>query len=186
MAEQIKDGKGTGYLAEVDNRHRLNTRAVTETENKFVNAEDEESFLYYSDITPTGAGDIFLYLKNTDSKDLIVNWYRVWSGTTAEAIDIYVGMTGTPTNTTAIVPHNMNVTSANTATGLFYESVDMGGLSGGTLMDRIRLSGDGKDVIDSYPGDIVIKSGGVMTLVALTGAIALEVTLSFYYNTAGG
>ena len=182
MGEQLKDGTGKGYLAEVDSRHRLHTRSITETENKYINLLDAESYLYYSDITPTGAGDVFCYVKNTGDKDLILNWYRIWSGTSAEAIDIYVGMTGTPSGTTTITPTNMNITSSNIAAGEFYEGVDITGLSGGTFVDRLRLSGDGNDVTTGYPGDIIIKKGGILTLQALNGAIALEVTLSFYYK----
>jgi hypothetical protein len=185
MPETIMDGTGTSKLAKVDINNKLQVKAITEVENKFVNLEEEEAYLLYSDITPTGAGDVFLYFKNTDTKDLILNWYRIWSGASAEAIDIYTGMTGTPGGTTTLTPGNMNITSSNDATGEFYEGADITGLSGGTLLDRLRLSGDGNDVTSGYPGDIVIQSGGVLTLQALTGAIALEVTLSFYYKTRG-
>ena len=179
---KIKDGTGGKYVAKVDNENRLLVSATTHSENHHVNDLDEEAYLFFTTVTPTATGDTFAYLKNTSNKDLIINWYRIWSGTSAEAIDIYIGKTGTPTGTTAMVPVNMNITSKNEAEGLFYEGVDITGLSGGQEMDRLRLSGDGKDVLDSYPGHIIIQKGGVLTLQALTGGIALEVTLSFYYK----
>jgi hypothetical protein len=179
---KIKDGTGNSISAKVDAEYRLHTRSTTESENHYVNTNKEEAYLYYSDITPTGAGSICCYVKNTSDKDLVLNWYRIWSGTTAEAIDIYIGSTGTPASTTTIIPSNMNITSKNSAEGSFFEGVGITGLSGGTLLDRLRLSGDGNDVLGEYPGDIILQKGGVMTLQALTGAIALEITLSFYYR----
>jgi hypothetical protein len=91
-------------------------------------------------------------------------------------------MVGVPGTTTTVVPANMNFGSSSTATGDFYESVDMTNLSGGFLLDRLRISGDGKDVVDSYPGDIILPRGSNMVLRALNGAIPIEVTVSFYYK----
>jgi len=182
MVDMIKDGTGDGFLAQVTSDNKLSVTAITETENKFVNESTKESYLLYSDITPTGAGDWFMYVENTSDKNMFLNWYRIWSGASAEAIDIYRNVTGTPGGTTTVTPLNMNFGSNNTATGNFYEGVDITGLSGGVLLDRLRLSGDSKDVVDNYPGDIIMPRGANIVLKALTGAIALEVTLSFYYK----
>jgi hypothetical protein len=182
MVDMIKDGTGAGFLAEVTAQNRLSVTAITETENKDINDRTQESYLLYIDITPTGALDNFMYVKNTSDDNMFINWYRVWTESTNEAIDLYRGMTGVPSGTTTVTPVNMNFGSSNTATGDFYEGVDITNLTGGTLLDRLRISGDGKDVVDGYPGDIIIPKGGSMVLQALTGAIPLEVTLSFYYK----
>ena len=179
---KIQDGTGSARTAEVDDRNRVAVRATTTSENHEVNIDDEEAYLYYTGITPGGVGNVFGYLKNTSEKDMVINWYRIWSGTSAEAIDIYTGSSGTPTGTTVSAPSNMNITSKNEAKGLFYEGTNIGGLTGGVIFDRLRLAGDGKDVLDTYPGDIIIKKGGVIHLQAVNGSIAIEVTLSFYYK----
>jgi len=182
MSGIIRDGTGTGYLAKITPENRLSTFAVTETENRDINERTEESYLLYVDITPTGAADCFLYMKNTSADNMVINWYRIWSGTNADAIDIYRNRVGTPAGTTAVVPANMNFGSPNTATADCYEGVDITGLSGGALLDRLRLSGDGKDVIDSYPGDILVPRDSNISFQAVTGTFPLEVTISFYYK----
>jgi len=182
MPEMIRDGTGSGYLASVTEQNRLAVTAITEDENKDINERTRKSYLLYIDITPTGALDNFMYIKNTNTDNMFINWYRIWTASSADAIDLYRNMTGTPGNTTSVTPVNMNFGSNNTATGEFYESVDMSGLSGGTFVDRLRISGDGKDVVDGYPGDIILPQGSNIVLQALTGAIPLEVTVSFYYK----
>jgi len=180
---KIQNGTGDGNLAKVDSKNRLHTRSTTETENHSINTHEEESYIVYTDITPTGAGSQFMYIKNTsDTKDMVIDWYRVWSGASAEAIDIIINPVGTVGTTTTITPNNANITSKNEAAGDFYESVGFTGLTNGATFDRLRMSGDGKDVLDEYPGGIIVKKGGVIVLEAVTGAIALEVTLSFYYR----
>ena len=140
MPDTIKDGTGNGYLAEVTAENRLSVTAITQIENKDINDRTKEAYLLYIDITPTGAADNFLYMENTSANNMFINWYRVWSGTNADAIDMYRNMTGTPAGTTTVTPSNMNFGSNNTATGNFYEGVDITGLSGGALLDRLRLS----------------------------------------------
>jgi hypothetical protein len=184
MPDMIKDGTGAGFLAEVTAQNRLSVTAVTETENKDINERTGGSYLLYIDITPTGALDNCLYMKNTSADNMFINWYRVWSGTNADAIDIYRNMVGTPAGTTIVTPVNMNFGSNDSATGDFYEGVDITGLSGGNLLDRLRLSGDGKDVVDGYPGDIIVPRGSNISFQAVTGTFPLEITISFYYKAA--
>lgn len=182
MGLEIKDGTGSGSLAKVDNSNRLATSSIVQTENHRINREGN-AYVVYADITPTGAGDTFMYIKNTSNdSDMIINWYRIWSGTNADAIDIYLNEEGTPAGTTVITPVNSNAGSSNQADGEFYEGVNITGLSGGLLFDRLRLAGNGEDVLGEYPGDIVLKKGNVLTLRALTGTFPLEVTLSFFYD----
>ena len=178
----LKDGRGTGRTAKVDGEGRLHGYATTEPEEQHTNRLNQDAYISYIDLTPTGAGDTFYYLKNTDTRDLIINWYRIWSVAGAEAIDIYKNKDGSPSNTTDIVPVNANFASKKFATVTNHESVDMGGLSGGTLVDRLRLSGDGNDVVEVYPGGLVLPQGSILTAQVLNGAIPIEFTISFYYT----
>jgi len=182
---KIKDGTGTGRIAGVNRKNQLVTHAVTETEGEFINSHDQLSFLLYIDITPTAANDVFCYIKNTHAThDMEVNWYRVWTEAAAEAIDVYIGHSGTPAGTTTMTPRNTNITSNATATGEFYEGADITGLSNGVILDRLRISGDGKDVVENFPGKIIIPQGGVLTFQVLNGAIPVELTVSFHYKVA--
>jgi hypothetical protein len=178
----IEDATGSGWTAKVTKESELIVLAHTVSQNHEINHEKQESYVLYSDLTSGGAGNTVLYIKNTDTtNDIVVNWYRFWSGASAEAIDIIFGQTGTAVGT-AVTPTNMTVGSGTTAIGTFLEGTDITGLSGGVQMDRIRLSGDGKDVVGNYPGDIIIPRNGSISLQTVDGSIATEISLSFYYT----
>lgn len=180
---RIQNGGKVKRYVEVNANGQMEVHAIQETESEYINSHFQESYLVYADVTPTGAGDVFCYIKNTHAtKILELDWYRIWTADTAEAIDVCFAPTGTPTNTTVIAPVNSTVGSDNEAAGLFYESVDMGGLSVATLYDRLRISGDGKDVVENYPGKIILPKSQAVCFKALNGAIPLEFTVSFHYK----
>ena len=178
----IKDGTGTGRLAKVDSEGRMHSYATTEPEELHANRLNSDHYISYVDITPTGAADYFYYIKNTNTLDMIISWYRVWTASSAEAMDLIRNPVGTPGNTTTLTPVNMNFGSNKTATAQVFESVDMSGLSGGTTLDRLRISGDGKDVVDKYDGGIILPQGSSLGVQAVNGAIPVEFTCSFYYT----
>lgn len=177
----IDDGKGGGNVAEVTSDNKLSVDAIQNDFNHFANQKGD-SFIVYSDITPTGAGDQFMYIKNDSTKDMVITWYRAWTASgNPEAIDIYANMVGTPGGTTALTPGNLNLGSAKAATGEFYEGVDLTGLSGGVLLDRLRVLG-GEDVFDKWEGGIILPKGTNIVAQALSGSIAIELTFGFYYE----
>lgn len=178
----IKDGRGTGGLAQVDTEGRMHTYATTEVEELHTNRLNADHYIVYCDITPTADGDYFLYIKNTHTLDMIINWYRIWTASAAEAFDLIRNPSGTPTGTATLTPTNMNFGSNKTATAQVFESVDMGGLSGGTTLDRLRKNTDGADVVDKYDGGIILPQGASLGVKSVVGAIPVEFTASFYYT----
>ena len=92
MTEYIlKDGKGTGSTARVDNENRLRTFSVVNPRELHVNQTFGDNFLVFTNSTPTAANDVFFYIKNTSTKDMVIQWYRIWSASgAADAIDIYL------------------------------------------------------------------------------------------------
>lgn len=183
MPDFIRDGKGKGFLAGIDHHQHLMVNAFGISENHFINLEEKQSFLYYSDITPSGAGSVCSFIKNTaPDKIMVVNWYRIWSGANAEALDVHINPTGTPASTTEIVPSNLNLGSQAEPEGDFFEGTGITGITLGAIVDRIRLAGNGEDVISGWRGDIILPQGSSLALAALNGALPLEITISFYYK----
>ena len=178
----IKDGTGTGRLMTVDSEGRAHGFATTESEEQHTNRLNSDHYLMYIDITPTGAGSEFFYIKNTDTRDMIIKSYRIWTAASDEAVDIYRNKTGTPTTTTTLTPVNLNFGSNKTATAQVYESVAFGGLSAGQLVDRLRIGDTGVDVFAEFPGGMILPQGASMTAQTVTGTVALEFTISFYYT----
>ena len=186
MGFKIENGIGSGaFGAEVDSNNDLHVLATVVSENHSINRKTGQSYFVYTDITPTAADDVFLYIQNNSpTKDLVVDWYRVWTASgSPEAIDVYVRDTGTPAGTTPLSGVNRNLKSGNVADATLYEGVDITGLSGGEQFDRIRIGG-GSDVVEEFRGGIILGQNDVVVLRAVTGGIALEATIAFYFEDA--
>jgi hypothetical protein len=179
-ASTIKDGIGTGKLLRIDAKNRMRGFVTTEREEQSNNRLGD-AYVAYLELTPTGANDNFFWMKNTDTRDLIVNWYRVWCAS-AEAIDIHRNPIGTPAGGSTATPINANFGSSKTADIEAYSGVNITGLTTtARTIDRLRISGDGKDVVDEWPGGLVIPQGGIICASALNGALPIEVTFSFFF-----
>ena len=188
MGFKIENGTGNGaFGAAVDSNNNLHTLATTVSENHQINRREGLSFFVYSDITPTAAGDVFMYIKNdSPSKELVIDWYRVWTAAgSPEAMDVFVNDVGTPAGTTALAAVNRNLKSGNAADATMFEGVDITGLSGGSLFDRIRIAG-GSDVVDEFRGAIILGQNDVITFRAVNGAIPIELTIAFYFEEPHG
>lgn len=180
---RIQNGGGDGRYMTVNPDFQGEVHSTQITESEFINAKHHENYIVYASPTPTAANDVFFYMQNTHpTHDLLLDWYRVWTESAPEAIDVTMGAAGTPGGTTTAVPVNSTVSSSNAAQGLFYSGNDITGLSGATLYDRLRISGDGKDVVDSFPGKVILPKSAIVCFSALNGAIPLEFTLSFHYK----
>ena len=64
MAEQIKDGTGSSRLAGVNAENRLMISGPTVSKEHHTNFTFQDSYNMLFDVTPVGASDVFLYLKN--------------------------------------------------------------------------------------------------------------------------
>lgn len=84
MAEQIRDGKGRGYLLEISEKHKVQSNAVVQSDDAAVSEEDGLAF-------SVGTGPMFLdstnthmvvYLKNTDVNKNLYLWTITlsWNG----------------------------------------------------------------------------------------------------------
>ena len=83
MPDIIRDGSGSGVSAKVDNDLRLHTRSVTETEEVHVNEEGDAYNVNTGIITLTNDDETpVLYLKNNETKDLIISAIAVGFGST--------------------------------------------------------------------------------------------------------
>ena len=115
MPDTIRDGLGRGYLAGVNSENRLITESITYSGEHHANHDEGQAFNMVFDTTPTAAGDCFLYMKNSNPIDIVIEglWLRVAS---AEQITMEFGNTGTPGGTTSsIIPTNLNAGANNVA-----------------------------------------------------------------------
>lgn len=113
----IQDGTGSGYLAQVDTRNRLRTRAVTESEFDLA-TQAGEAFNVNTLLQTMGAGNTALFrLKNNESRSVVlVGWFigTVGITTTADSplMAVYGGVTGFSGSETAVPVVNRQIGSA--------------------------------------------------------------------------
>lgn len=181
MAEEIKDGTGTGNMAEVDARGHLHTFGVTRTEKNESAFDGDDYNLNTGKIALTGtAVNSLMYFKNDELEDFVVTALAVGMGTrSATVTDLAeIKVIRNPTGgdiisdaTAVSINSNNNFGSSKTlkSTTLVYAGKTAGTISGGD--DHLLLfMGDGR----LFAGlDMVVPKGS-----------SLGVTIDL--NTSGG
>ena len=90
----------------------------------------------------TSAADAdFLYLKNDDARDLVITQIRGYTTAADCGISIKIGVTGSPTTGTAVVPTNMRNNGPVANVTCEQRDGDMA-LTGGTTVDKLFLDKD--------------------------------------------
>ena len=143
--------------------------------------KNEEGRAYHLlfDVTPTAAGDCFLYFKNTSDDEIVVEGLYLRTAS-AEQINIKLGVTGTPSGGSTVTPANCNAGSSNTAEGTFQTGNDITGLSAGTTVEKFWLTTTESKYFN-FEQDIIIPKNGVMSICAVTGGINISGTVIFNY-----
>jgi len=166
-----------GKVAEVDSENRLQTLAVTEPFERHLNTEGKVWSIYFT-VTPTGANDLFFYLKNTGTKDLFISNIRV-SSTVATTL-FYREVTGTASAGTDAAITNRKLGSPTLPTAIIQSDPDFTGLTSGGILFHEEI-----DTVDALRHlniacGIIIPQGQAIAFerVAATGAIECVVSLS--------
>jgi len=183
MPEQIKDGKGRGYVAEVTAENRLRVSSVSRSKEHDANITWGESYNLIVDVT-TAANGCFMYVKNTGARNLIFEGFGAYVAS-AEKIWGNLGDIGTPIGGNDMAPINLNAGSNNTPTGIFQTGSNITGLSGGHKFQSFRVPANTATNIVNFEADIVLPTNQVFTAYALTGSIVFEGHLNFWVDREG-
>lgn len=187
MTTMIRDGKGTGVLAEVDSKQRLRVYAVYETEASWINRIEEESYSGSwgsSGLTADTGENIVLYLKNTHpSKYLIITKVRHRCTGANGSLSIWLSPIGTPGGTlTELSPANRNAGSTNSAQCEYYSSSEVTGLTGGRRVGSI-YGKDGEEFEEFIPySDCILPPNTTLFLKADNATSTHYGGISFYFR----
>ena len=179
MPDTLRDGKGRGYLAGVSSENRMMAEAITYSGEHHANHEGNAYNMLF-DVTPTGAGDCFLYIKNSNTVDLVIEglWLRTAS---AEQVNMKLGCTGTPSGGSDITPANLNAGSNSAALGTFQAGNDITGLSGGTIINKGWVTNTATTFF-SFEQSVILPQNTNYSLWVVTGAVNLAGTIVFHYH----
>lgn len=113
MSNVIKDGKGTGYLAEVTDEHQLKVYGTFENLIAYESNENQRSYTW-SHTYDADAGDTILWLRNDDpSFNLVIHNIILYTDNSSQFV-IHFPANVVPSGT-AVVGTNINRTSSNLA-----------------------------------------------------------------------
>lgn len=177
----IEDGHGSGSKAKVSSEGCLQVKAVTLSFQQHVNSEEGESYSVIVSKTPTGANDCFLYIQNNSDVDMYVSSGKI-SAATDETVQVKLKDTGTPAGTTVNTPVNRNAGSGKLADVTCYDGENITGLTGGEVVEQVDVDGAVGSVKYEWGSALIIPKNQVLSMYAVTGAIALKATLSISFH----
>ena len=187
MPETIRDGKGRGYLAQVNADNQLVTRAATNAQRLISTIDGQYYEAITGKITLTDATETgIIYLKNTITTDLVIVvdrvFYDIWTSTGGSGADgsLYYFKNPTVTGGTTIEPTNTNFQSTGGSIGTFLKSLTT---ITGTKWWSAYITDKTSASIEE--GRIVIPAGGSfgISVAAPTGNTSMDISINiaFYY-----
>ena len=180
----IESGAGDGNAAAVDSENRLVVAATMQTREHEVCHHNGQSYSFGVDVTPTGAGDCFLYLKNDSDTDMIISEFMLRAAAD-ETIQFKLGDSGTPIGGTTGTPVNRNAGSGNEADATALYGVDITGLSGGNNVMGMFLKGGETSVRVAPLSGFIVPKNKVITGYVATGGIAVTIGMGISYHDVG-
>lgn len=169
-------GRGMGINLEGYGR----VASVCRSDQAHANLVHETAYSAVVSVTPTGAGDCFFYILNNDAEELFIDSITFRTAS-AESIQVKLGDSGTVGGThAALVPVNRNAGSGKTADVTCEVGVDITGLSGGSIVDTVY--GDTSMLKHHWGSAIILPKNSLLSIYAVTGAVALAGTLGFHFN----
>ena len=178
----IIDGTGAGYQAKVNSHYELVTSSASEAMRANL---DGDCYVALGDVTSATTDDDFFYLRNNDSRDLIIFKIQGWCDDAEQEISVYIG--GTDAGTAAgdaVTPANLNAGSANVANvDCTTDATDLA-ITGGRVVDLLKFHNTALTLGSwDYPSGLIIPSGSRMhAQAALAGLINFNVF--FYFRNA--
>ncbi len=181
---EITGAQGKSYGAGVTEEGRLRTSAQTFTQEHHTNHHEGQCYSYGVMITPTGAGDCFLYLKNNSDTDLVVSEFMLRAASD-EIVTFKLDDVGTPIGGTVGTPVNRNAGSGNIANVTAYYGADITGLSGGNAVMAMFLKGGETSVRIEPLSAFIIPKNHTITGYVSTGGIAVMIGMGISFHKIG-
>lgn len=179
MVQLTGDGDGGVNNVQVDNKKRMATLSTSETQDAVINRESGKVWsLSFEDISPTGANDYVIYVRNDGDKVLHISDIRVTADTAATQLKV-LAVSGVPVGGTAIAPISRTIGSAATATATTQTGADITGLNDDGVLFFMQCDTVGEEQHLSTTSRIRIPKGRAVALqvetatASLTGVISL-------------
>lgn len=189
MALTIKDNTGKGYGLKVDDKNRLSAKSMSLSQQYVISNEEERAFQVSSEKAIAASEIKLILLKNTsDSRDLVISYIRLETigAAAANANAYWTVYTGGDYSSggTATTPTNMNVGSAITAEGTFYDATASTITTSGTQNVIDKTWATNTNITYNKEGALILSKNSCLTIswTGSTAAGTARARVSFYYN----
>lgn len=196
MPEMIRDGRGTGYLLQIDKNNRAKVSADTSEEITYYSHHHGDAYQLstnnttFATIPSAGVWTPIFDLENlSSSKGLIVNQILIsWNGGDTTGNEVlwvrtrsYATIVG---NYTSVSPSNMNGTSNLIADGNFYiwDGTGNGISVTGGYYNSVFCLDKGRDIYNVGNSSILIQDINIGLDVMAYEIGKFTMTLLFYYK----
>lgn len=178
MSEEIIDGTGTGFTAQVDSKNRVAVLSTSKPFDKTINEEGGVFSIHFT-VTPAGANDYFFYYKNTGTTDASITDIRISSSVATNILVEHVSGTPSYTSDTDLIPTNRNLGSSKELTATIKSDTDTTGLTTEGVLFFIECDTANRLEHLRTSSNIIIPQGSAVALkrVEATGAIECVVSV---------
>jgi hypothetical protein len=187
MPDTIRDGKGRGYIAEVNSQNQISVASVAVTKEHNINLrhEDAYNFLFSHSHIDSSASCCILYMQNTSDKPIICEGMIIrCSGN--QIFTIKVAEYGNPIGGNEAIPANLNAGSNRLAAGLFLNDSCISGLSGGREIIKLYT---GSGYIESkswnFDADIIIPQNQTLSIYISNANVDVNGFIVFFHDHNG-
>ncbi len=175
MAEQIRDGTGTGHLARVNGDNRLQVNAVS-SGRAHDRAEVGDSYYVTSSYSATGNDEIF-YIKNDSELALHIDHMRI-STDTAALFTVFKVTDGTAAGTALTAVNNLFSSGKTAEATILGDTAVTGGLTGNAF--HIDFINSNTDLRYGFDGSIILEKGDQLAITVDSNAM-VNVNVQFYF-----
>ena len=177
----IRDGRGRGYLAEVNKRQQLAVFASVEEEFKYISEKYGEAFIWTCETYDYAAADTILSVKNIrDDKNLHI-FKIALHGDTETEVEIHVPTASFTDAGTEVVGQALNrildKNGANYATAKANET----GNTQGDVVERVRIKAD-TDYKVPLEGALILGENQAICVDYVTVGTEAHVSIWGYYK----
>ena len=175
---KIQDGTGTGRLAKVNAKQRLDVTAATITQRALTAVLDAKTFTWTTSWS-ADTGEYIMYIKNTSKTRLLFIDKVTVNSVNAGLFELFQ-VTGTPAGS-IITGKNTNLTSSNSADAVSYADAEVTGLTESGRIDLARTPANGR--ADMELQDVLVLGLGNAIGLKYTGATGLvDVIITGYFE----
>jgi len=178
MGLTIDDGTGQGGSAKVNSGNRLYTNSISKTVDAQINIDSGNVWsIPFENLSPTGANDYVIYIKNTGEETIQFSDLMVSAETSATQLSVH-HVSGTASGGNDITTVSRTLGSPAVPTAIVKSGVDITGLTSESILFYIQCDTVGRAVHFSTSSKVRVPKGQAIAIQVETATASLTGVIS--------